>query len=146
MAKIKGSEKLKVGIVVSRYLNEITDELLKGARDVLKKSGVRDANIRIVEVPGSFEIPFGCVTLLKKNKPDAIIALGCVIKGETNHDHYIASAVSQGITRLTIDYKIPISFGVITTNNLKQAKVRASGTNNKGAEAALAALRCALIR
>lgn len=142
----RDASKLKIGIVVSRYNEDITTSLLGGAIALCQEWGVKKQNIRVVEVPGGFEIPFGCLKLLQKNKPDAIIALGCIIKGETDHDVYIANAVSYGITQLSLQYKIPIAFGVITTNNLKQAKVRATGSSNKGREAAAAALSCALLK
>lgn len=136
---------LAVGIVVSRYNDDITEPMLEGALDVLHASGVKKGNIRIMRVPGSFEIPYGCRKLLAKKKPDAIIALGCIIKGETDHDRYIASAVAHGIMQLTVESGVPIAFGVLTTNNLAQARARSRGKTNKGAEAALAALESALL-
>lgn len=144
--ELSGAERIRIGVVVSRYLEEITDQLLQGALSTLKSHGVADESINIIDVSGSFEIPYGCLTLLSKSKPDAIIALGCIVKGETNHDRYIASAVSHGIMQLSLQYKTPISFGVITTNTLKQAKARSSGDSNKGTEAAIAALQSALLK
>ena len=111
---------------------------------ILREWRVSEKNTNVLRVAGSFEIPYGCLNLIQK-KPDAIIALGCLIKGETKHDEYIASAVSHGIMRLSLDYKIPIGFGVITANNITQAKARSSGNANKGAEAAIAALEMALL-
>lgn len=143
--KPRDASRLTVGIVVSRFNADITERMLKGALEVLHLSKVREDNISIVQVPGSFEIPFGCLKLLKKKKPDAIVALGCIIRGETKHDEYLASAVSHGIIDLILHHRVPISFGVITTNNLAQAKVRSSGKTNKGGEAARAALGMALL-
>lgn len=143
---IGDASKLSVGVVVSAFNEDITGPMFDGAIETLQKWGVQEKSIEIVRVPGSFEIPFGCTLLLsKKKKPDAIVALGCVIKGDTSHDHYIASAVSQGIMQLSIAHSIPIAFGVITTNNLAQAKVRSTRKSNKGIEAAVAALESALL-
>ncbi len=141
----KDASKLKVGIVVSAFNEDITEPMLEGAKATLAEWGVKNENVEVVRVPGSFEIPYGCLSLIKKRKPNAIIAIGCVIKGETDHDRYIASAAADGIMSLTLTHNVPISFGVITTNTLEQAKVRSVGTTNKGREAALAALEMALI-
>ncbi|MBY0110657.1 6,7-dimethyl-8-ribityllumazine synthase [Patescibacteria group bacterium] len=144
--KTQDASRLSVGIVVSDFNSDVTERLLTGAQTTLKQWGVKEKNIRVIHVPGSFEIPFGCIKLLSgKKKPDAIIALGCVIKGETEHDRYISNAVAAGITTLTINYKVPIAFGVITPNSLTQARVRSTGKHNKGVEAATAALMCALL-
>jgi 6,7-dimethyl-8-ribityllumazine synthase len=86
------------------------------------------------------------MTLLKQKKFDALITLGCIVKGETDHNRYIASAVSRGIIDLTLIYKVPISFGIVTVNNLAQAKVRSTGKNNKGIEAATAAVEMAFLK
>lgn len=138
---------LKIGIVVSEYYADvITSNLLMGALDVLKKARVVQKNITVVRVPGCFEIPYGCITLLKRKRFDAIITLGCIVKGETDHNRYIASAVSRGIMDLTLAYRVPISFGVVTVNNLAQAKVRSMGQNNKGREAAAAAVEMAFLK
>lgn len=143
----RNASALKIGIVVSEYYADvITGKLLMGALDVLKKARVGQKNITVVRVPGCFEIPYGCITLLKRKKFDALITLGCIVKGETEHDRYIASAVSQGIMDLTLSYQVPISLGVITVNNLAQAKVRSTGQNNKGREAALAAVAMAFLK
>ena len=139
------ASKLKVGIVVSRFNDDVTDSALEGALEELRLWKVAAKNIRVVRVPGSFEIPYGCLQLIKRWKPDAVIAIGCIIKGETEHDRYIASAVSQGIARLSLDHAVPISFGVLTTNNLKQAYARSRGAGNIGPEAAAAALEMALL-
>lgn len=142
----KDASKLKIGVVVSTYYADmITEKLLIGALDTLKEWQVVQKNITIVRVPGCFEIPYGCITLLKRKKFNAIITLGCIVKGETDHDRYIASAVSHGITDLMIAYNVPIAFGVLTVNNLAQAEARATGKNNKGIEAATAALESAFL-
>lgn len=144
---VKDASKLKIGIVVSAYYaDQITGGLLAGAMDTLRTWKVAEKNITIVRTPGCFEIPFGCLALLNgKKKPDAIITLGCIVKGETDHDKYIASAVTQGIIDLTREYQTPISLGILTVNNLAQAKARSTGKNNKGCEAAVAAMEMALL-
>lgn len=140
------ASRLRVGIVVSKYHSDITISMLKGALKTLREWHVPDRNISVVEVSGSFEIPYGCLALIKRKKPDAIVALGCVLKGETKHDEYISSAVSHGIMRLSIERGIPISFGVLTPNTLAQARARSRGKHNKGEEAAIAALESALLK
>jgi 6,7-dimethyl-8-ribityllumazine synthase len=141
---VKDASRLTVGIVVSRFNSDITDKLLAGAKETLAKWRVPEKNIVVLSVPGSFEIPYGCLTLMKQ-KPDAVVALGCIIKGETEHDRYIAAATASGIMQVSLAHRVPISFGVITVNNLRQAKARASGQANKGAEAAQAALELAFL-
>jgi 6,7-dimethyl-8-ribityllumazine synthase len=137
--------KLRIGIVVSEFNKDITENMLTGALSVLDGAKVKKANVNILRVPGSFEIPYGCLKLIKSKKPNAIIALGCIIKGETTHDQYIASAAANGIMDVMLKSKVPIAFGIITTNNLKQAEVRSTGKTNKGREAAITALEMALM-
>lgn len=137
---------LTAGIVVSRFNEDITKGLLKGALATLKEWKVKSANITTVWVPGSFELPYGCQKLILDKRPDIVIALGCVLKGETKHDEYIANAVAHGLMRLSLDYKLPVAFGVLTPNTLEQAKARSEGKFNKGREAALAALEVALLK
>jgi 6,7-dimethyl-8-ribityllumazine synthase len=136
----KDGSRLSIGIVVSSFNTDITEPMLEGARATLKEWGVKDENVTVLRVPGSFELPYGCLKLIKEQKPDGIIAIGCVIKGDTEHDRYIATATADGLMRLTLDHFVPISFGVITTNTLEQAQIRSTGKTNKGKEAALAVL------
>lgn len=143
--KARDASHLSVGIVVSRFNEDITKGLLKGALATLKEWKVKSSNVTTVWVPGSFEIPYGCQKLILGKRPDVVIAIGCIIKGETKHDEYIANAVSYGIMRLSLDHKVPIMFGVLTPNTLEQAKARSTGKFNKGREAALAALETALL-
>ena len=124
---------MKICIVVSDYYKEITNSLLKGSIKQLKKNGIN--NIRIMYVSGAFEIP----NLISKNikKFDAFIALGCVIKGKTDHYYFISQAVTTALMNLSIQSKKPIGFGILTCNNLKQAKERSSTLKkNKGKEVA----------
>ncbi len=136
---INGS-KLKISIVVSQFNKDITNKMLTGALKVLKENKVKKNNIKIIQVPGSFEIPLTCQRLAKTKKYHALIALGCVINGKTDHYYYICQEASRGIMDIMLKYSIPIGFGVLTTHNLKQAQIRSEGKNNKGREAAEAAL------
>ena len=137
--KIINGSKFKLAIVVSEFNEDITEKLLEGAQGALKENKVRENNIKIIRVPGSFEIPLACQKLARSKKFDAIIALGCVIKGETDHYYFIAGEASRGIMDIMLKYEIPIGFGVITTDNLEQALDR-SIRNNKGADVARAIL------
>lgn len=142
---VHDASKLRIGIVASRFNGDITDRMLAGALATLREWRVKEANTYVVRVPGAFEIPIGCLKLIKKHKLDAIVTIGCIVKGQTEHDRYLAMAVSSGLTRLSLDHALPISFGIITTNNLAQAKARSQGKTNKGIEAVAAALDMALL-
>jgi len=135
----------KIAIVISRFNEFISNQLLAGCLDALKKSGVSEANISVVWTPGSFEIP-QVLAKIDTKKFDAVIALGAVIRGETPHFDYIAAEVSKGIARFAQDKKVPVVFGVITADTVEQA-VERSGTKqgNKGRDAALSALEMANI-
>jgi len=146
-ATIPDGSTLKVGIVVSHWNEEITGALLEGALNTLKKHGVVQENILVRTVPGSFELPYGARIVAEQFTPHAVICLGCVIQGETKHFDYICQGVTKGITELNLDYDIPFIFGVLTTNNLQQAKDRAGGKHgNKGDEAAITALKMTTLR
>ena len=137
----------KVGIVVAQWNADITVRLLEGARETLLQAGVLSENIEELSVPGSFELPWGARQLMKADKKDAIICLGCIIQGETKPDEYIAGAVANGIMQLGLASGIPVIFGVLTTNTPEQAKERAGGTHgNKGSEAAASALQLAFVK
>lgn len=137
--KIDGS-KLKIGVIVSQFNNNITEPMLEGALETLAENKVKKENIDVVWVPGSFEIPLACQRLAQTKKYDTLVAIGCVIKGETDHFYYICNEASRGVMDVMLKYDIPIGFGVLTTQNLKQAEVRSRGKENKGREAAEAAL------
>lgn len=139
--------KMKFGIVVSEWNHEITGNLLKEACNTLIKNGVKPVNIFQRYVPGSFELSFGCKLFAEQCKVDAIIALGCVIQGETRHFDFICQSVTQGITELNLKFNIPVIFGLLTTNTLQQAKDRAGGKyGNKGDEAAVTAIKMVAVR
>ena len=130
----------KIAIVISRFNEFISNQLLQGCVDTLKKSGVVSDNILVVWAPGSFEIP-QVLSKLNIKSIDAVIALGAVIRGETPHFDYIASEVAKGVARISQDKKIPVTFGVITADTVEQAVERAgSKQGNKGRDAALSAL------
>ena len=131
----------KISIIVAEWNSDITRNLLQGAVIDLLKNGVLQKDIEIIVVPGSFELIFGA-KIGSKNKPDAIICLGCIIKGDTEHFHYVSSAVSNGIKDLNISLDIPVIFGVLTDNNHEQSIDRSGGKHgNKGSEAAESALK-----
>ena len=130
----------RFAIVVSRFNEEVTGGLLAGARALLAENGVAADDVTVVEVPGAFEIPLAARTLAVTGRYDAIVCLGCLIKGDTMHFEYIASAVSQGIMDAGLTTGVPVTFGVLTTLTDEQASRRAAaGPENKGREAALAA-------
>ena len=147
----------RIGIVVSEWNDQITNALFQGAFKTLVKEGVKEKNIFIKTVPGSFELTHGAQQLLEKHrkrltslgkpfpsdsKLDAVICLGCVIQGETRHFDFICEAVANGITNVSLKYNRPVIFGVLTTDNLEQAKDRSGGKHgNKGVEAAITALK-----
>jgi 6,7-dimethyl-8-ribityllumazine synthase len=138
---------LSFGIVVSDWNTDITHALYQGCLDTLVKHGVSEDDIRTAQVPGSFELPVGAKIMAGVKRFDAIICLGCVIKGETQHDEYINNAVATGLTNLSIASGIPCIFGVLTPNTHEQALERAGGKHgNKGVEAAVTAIRMASLR
>ena len=135
---------LRFGVVVSRVNEFITSRLLDGALDALTRSGVQSENIEVVKVPGAFEIPVTAKKMAQMRRYDAIICLGALIKGETPHFEYLSAAVTQGVEQAALESGIPISFGILTTNNLEQAIARAGAKQgNKGWEAAVTAIEMA---
>ena len=136
----------RFAIVVSRFNKEITEGLLKGARQTLAKASVRDEDVTIFRVPGAFEIPVTALRAAESGRFDAVICIGCVIKGETMHFEYIAGPVCQGIMDAAVATRVPIALGVLTTLTEEQAAERAAdGPGNKGREAALAAIEMATL-
>jgi 6,7-dimethyl-8-ribityllumazine synthase len=132
------------GIVVSRFNNFITQRLLDGAVDCLRRHGAEESAIEVAYCPGGFEIPQVAQQLSASGKYDAVICLGCIIRGETPHFEYVANAVSTGLAKLALENPTPIVFGVLTTDSLEQAIERAGAkSGNKGWDAALAAIELA---
>jgi 6,7-dimethyl-8-ribityllumazine synthase len=136
---------LKVGIVVSRFNTSITEHLLSGAINELVSHGADENAIEVIRVPGAFEIPMAAKKICSRDK-DVIICLGAVIRGGTPHFDYVAGETSRGVASVAREVDIPIMFGVLTTDNLEQAKDRTGGKyGNKGAETALAAIEMATL-
>jgi 6,7-dimethyl-8-ribityllumazine synthase len=142
---INGST-IKIAIVVAEFNKDITHNMFLGAQETLKQYGVTEENITVVNVPGAFEIPFVCNRIALAKTCDAIIALGAVIRGDTDHHLYVAGEASRGIMDVMLKRNIPIGFGIITTNTLEQARERSEGKHNKGSEAALVALQMARLQ
>ncbi len=137
----------RMAIVYTEWNREIVQGMFSDCRQTLLSFDMPEENIYSVEVPGSFELTSASQMLLESNEIDAVICLGCIIKGETPHDEHIASAVASGLTQVAIDYSTPVIFGVLTTLNEAQAKARAGGEKgNKGTEAAVTALKMAALR
>ncbi len=140
--RVPSADDMKFGIVVSEWNPEITEELLRGAVQALKVCGCADHNIVIKYVPGSVELTLGAHFFAQYTDVDAVIVLGCVIRGETAHFDYVCQSVTQGITDLMVSWNMPIAFGVLTTENMQQALDRAGGKlGNKGEECALTAIK-----
>ncbi|MHB1176909.1 MAG: 6,7-dimethyl-8-ribityllumazine synthase [Daejeonella sp.] len=145
--EIPSAHEYRFGIVVSQWNAEVTGALYDGACNELIKNGALVENIIAIQVPGSFELTSGADLLLASQKLDAVICLGCVIQGETRHFDFICNAVANGITNVSIKYNRPVIFGVLTTDNLQQAKDRSGGKHgNKGEEAAVTAIMMARIQ
>jgi 6,7-dimethyl-8-ribityllumazine synthase len=141
-SSVPGGAKMRIGIVVSSWNDRITDKLFEGAYKTLIDCGCKKSNIIRKNVPGSFELPAGAMLFAECEDVDAVICLGCIIKGETRHFEFISHAVANGLMNLSIKFGMPFVFGVLTTDNLLQAKERAGGKHgNKGIEAALTAIK-----
>jgi 6,7-dimethyl-8-ribityllumazine synthase len=139
---IPSGEGKRIVVIVSEWNDEITQKLLNGALDELQKYNVTAKNIIIETVPGCFELPLAAQMAAMNYNPDAMICLGCVIKGETPHFDYVCQAATHGILQVGLSEKIPVIFGVLTVNTLEQALARSGGKyGNKGIEAAHAALK-----
>jgi len=135
------SSGMRFAIVASRFNDFVTSRLLGGALDALERTGTAEADITVVRVPGSFEIPLAAKKLVQTKKYDAVICLGTVIRGETPHFDYISSEVTKGIGSVSLESGIPVAFGVLTVDSVEQAVDRAGmKSGNKGSEAALSAV------
>ena len=143
---IPNAEFMKFGIVVSEYNEDITIPLLNGCMETLLAHKAKQDNIRVVYIPGAYELPSTADMMLRYYRIDAVICIGCVIKGETRHDEYINHAVAQGLIQVSLNHHIPVIFGLLTPNNRQQAMDRAGGKyGNKGVEAAASAIKMAYI-
>jgi 6,7-dimethyl-8-ribityllumazine synthase len=142
--RLPDASNMRFALVVSEWNANITGKLRDGAYDTLLKHGVKAENIMVVYVPGSFELVYGAKRIAGAVKPDAVIGLGCVIRGETPHFEYVCMGVTQGFAQLNADGDIPYIFGLLTNNTLEQSTDRAGGKlGNKGVEAAVTAIKMA---
>ena len=131
---LKGDE--RIAIINSRFNHIITDRLVEGAKDAFLRHGGKEENLSLILVPGAFEVPFALKTAIESKKFDAICCLGAVIRGSTPHFDYVSAETTKGIANVSLKYNVPVSFGVLTTDNLEQAIERAgSKAGNKGFEA-----------
>jgi len=143
--KLDGSG-LRVAVIVSRFNDNITSRLLAGARDALRKHGVRDSDVSEVWVPGAWELPLAAQTLARTGRYDALVALGCVVRGETTHHIHVGGESATGLAQVSLHTNVPIGFGVLTTDTVEQAVARAGGDHgNKGEDAALAAIEMVML-
>lgn len=144
---IPNSKNFRFGIVVSDWNEEITNGLFEGAKHALKDCGTLEENIVRQNVPGSFELVYAAKKLIETQKFDAIIVIGCVIKGETMHFEFVCEGVTQGVKDLNIKYDVPVIFCLLTDNTMQQSVDRSGGKHgNKGTEAAIAAIKMAELR
>ena len=135
---------LRIGIVVSRFNRSVTAPLLAGALEGFAAHGVADGDVTVAHVPGAFEIPFAADTMARSGRYDALVCLGAVIRGDTPHFEYICAEVTRGVGRIVDQHRLPVAFGVLTTNTIEQALARAGdGHGNKGYEAAVTAIEMA---
>lgn len=131
----------KCVVIATRWNTEIVDALTKGAVETLTDAGVPEENITLLKVPGAVELTHGAAHAIRRFHPSAVITLGCVIRGDTPHFDYVCQSVTQGVTMLNAQGDVPVIFGVLTVNDIEQARQRAGGSlGNKGAEAAVAAI------
>ncbi|WP_375324948.1 6,7-dimethyl-8-ribityllumazine synthase [Flagellimonas sp. GZD32] len=144
--KIPNAKNLRFGIVVSEWNDEITEALYQGAEEALLDCGAATKNILRWDVPGSFELTFGCKKMIQTQEVDAIIAIGSVIRGETSHFDFVCSATAEGIKDLNVAYDVPVIFCVLTDDNIEQSRARSGGKHgNKGTEAAIVAIQMAVL-
>ncbi|MBP5619235.1 MAG: 6,7-dimethyl-8-ribityllumazine synthase [Bacteroidaceae bacterium] len=139
---VPSAEDMRFGIVVSEWNNNITSALLQGAYDTLLRHGAKEENIRVMTVPGSFELVYGSSQMVKSGKVDAVIAIGCVIRGDTPHFDYICQGATYGLSKLNLQSDVPVIYGLLTCNNHDQAEARCGGIlGNKGDECAITAIK-----
>jgi 6,7-dimethyl-8-ribityllumazine synthase len=143
---IDSPDDARYAIVASQTNLEITEALVDGAYSMFKRHGVDPDAVRLVQVPGAFELPMTAAKLIRSQQVDVVVCIGAIVRGETPHFEYLAQAVAQGIESLAIESGVPVTFGVLTCDTLQQARARSGGAKgNKGAEAALAAIELARV-
>src|SRR5574344_1468819 len=139
---VPDASNMRFGIVVSEWNSNITGALLEGAVKTLMKHGAKEDNIIVYTVPGSFELVYGASLMMKSGQVDAVIAFGCVVRGDTPHFDYVCSGTTQGLAELNTISDIPVIYGLLTTNNMEQAEDRCGGKlGNKGDECAISAIK-----
>lgn len=144
---VPNAEAMRFGIVVSEWNPKVTGALAEGAVKTLKKHGALDQNINVATVPGSFELVYGASQMVKSGKYDAVIAIGCVVRGDTPHFDYICEGTTEGLALLNKDFDVPVIYGLLTCNNMEQAEMRAGGSlGNKGDECAITAIKMAAFK
>jgi 6,7-dimethyl-8-ribityllumazine synthase len=136
---------LRIAIIAARFNEELTDAMVTDCLEALAKCQVPKQNIKTVRVPGSFELPVMAAEMMEHDSYDAIVCIGIIIRGETTHDRYIAQSVSQCLNQLSVTARVPMIFGVLTTNDKAQAEARAFGGGKKGWEAGMSAVEMALL-
>ena len=135
------------GVIVAEWNGEITEALFQGARDTLMQTGTPEEQITRINVPGTFELPYGARQLCHKDIFDAVIVIGCVIQGETKHFDFVCQGVTQGVMQLNLEYDTPVIFCVLTDNNIEQSRARSGGKHgNMGVESAVSAIKMAALR
>ena len=140
--RVPSAEGMRFGIVVSEWNHDITGALLDGAYQTLTKNGAREADITVLTVPGSFELVFGASRMVRSQRFDAVIAIGCVVRGDTPHFDYICQGTTQGLAALNAEGSVPVIYGLLTCNDMEQAEARSGGMlGNKGDECAVTAIR-----
>lgn len=145
-ASLADASPFRFAVIVSRFNDEVTGSLRDAALAALKEAGAADANVQLLSVPGAFEIPQAARAAAEQGRFDAVVCLGCIIRGETPHFEYIASAVAHGIVAAAGETGVPMAFGVLTTDTVEQAAARSGpGPDNKGREAAAAAIAMAVL-
>ncbi len=146
-ADIPDARNMRIGIVVSEWNAEITDNLLRGCQETLSECGITLDKIHILHVPGSFELPMGAQLLLENKSIEAVICLGSVVRGETPHFDFVCQACANGIKDVMLKHNKPVIFGVLTDNTMDQARARSGGNlGNKGVEAAITAIKMIAVK
>lgn len=139
---VPSAQGVRFGIVVSEWNREVTNALLEGACATLLKHGAKETDITVLTVPGSFELVYGASRMVNSGKFDAVIAIGCVIRGDTPHFDYICQGTTQGLAELNREAKVPVIYGLLTCNTMEQAEARCGGIlGNKGDECAITAIK-----
>ncbi|MBR4757820.1 MAG: 6,7-dimethyl-8-ribityllumazine synthase [Bacteroidaceae bacterium] len=141
-SSVPSAQGMRFGIVVSEWNREITGNLLQGAYDTLVKQGAREEDITVLTVPGSFELVYGAARMVRSERFDAVIAIGCVIRGDTPHFDYICQGTTQGLADINREGRVTVVYGLLTCNDMEQAEARSGGMlGNKGDECAITAIK-----